>query len=191
MLCAGVPVYEGLKMTKARPGQWVVISGIGGVGHIAVQYAKAMGLRVAAVDVSDDKLDRAKKDGAELVVNALKVDPAAEIQRKIGGAHAVLVTAVHPSAFGQAIGMARRGGTIVFNGLPPGTFPGSIFDIVLKGLTIRGSIVGTRQDLQEALDFYARGQIHPTVSTRGLDEVNVVFDEMKHGKIDGRVVIRY
>ena len=191
VLCAGVTVYKGLKMTEARPGQWVVISGIGGLGHIAVQYAKAMGLRVAAVDVSDDKLDRAKKDGAELVVNALKVDPAAEIQRKIGGAHAVLVTAVHPSAFGQAIGMARRGGTIVFNGLPPGTFPGSIFDIVLKGLTIRGSIVGTRQDLQEALDFYARGQIHPTVSTRGLDEVNVVFDEMKHGKIDGRVVIRY
>ena len=137
MLCAGVPVCEGLKMTKARPGQWVVISGIGGVGHIAVQYAKAMGRRG---------------------------------------------TAVHPAAVGQAIGMTRRGGTVVFNGLPPGTFPGPIFDIVVKGLTIRGSIVGTRQDLQEALGFCARGQIHPTVSTRGLDEVNVVFDEMKRAR---------
>ena len=103
----------------------------------------------------------------------------------------VLVTAVHPKAFSQAIGMVRRGGTIVFNGLPPGDFPAPIFDIVLKGLTVRGSIVGTRQDLAEALDFYARGQIHPTVTTRSLDEVNAVFDEMRQGSIDGRVVITY
>jgi propanol-preferring alcohol dehydrogenase len=103
----------------------------------------------------------------------------------------VLVTAVHPSAFGQAIHMSRRGGTIVFNGLPAGDFPASIFEIVLKGLTVRGSIVGTRQDLAEALEFYARGQIHPTVATRDLSEINDIFDEMKHGKIDGRVVIQF
>ena len=191
VLCAGVTVYKGLKMTEARPGQWVVISGIGGLGHIAVQYAKAMGLRVAAVDVADDKLALAKKHGAELLVNALKEDPIEVVQRVTGGAHGVLVTAVHPSAFGQAIHMSRRGGTIVFNGLPAGDFPASIFEIVLKGLTVRGSIVGTRQDLVEALEFYARGQIHPTVATRDLSEINAVFDEMKHGKIDGRVVIKY
>ena len=103
----------------------------------------------------------------------------------------MLVTAVHPQAFGQAIGMARRGGTIVFNGLPPGDFPAPIFEIVLKGLTVRGSIVGTRQDMAEALDFYARGQIHPTVATRSLDDINEVFDQMEHGQIDGRVVIDY
>jgi propanol-preferring alcohol dehydrogenase len=191
VLCAGVTVYKGLKMTEAKPGQWVVISGIGGLGHIAVQYAKAMGLRVAAVDIADDKLALAKKHGAELVVNALHEDPIEVVQRVTGGAHGVLVTAVHPSAFGQAIHMSRRGGTIVFNGLPAGDFPASIFEIVLKGLTVRGSIVGTRQDLAEALEFYARGQIHPTVSTRDLSEINTVFDEMKHGKIDGRVVIKY
>jgi propanol-preferring alcohol dehydrogenase len=191
VLCAGVTVYKGLKMTKARPGQWVVISGIGGLGHIAVQYAKAMGLRVAAVDVADDKLALAKKHGAELLVNALHDDPIEVVQKVTGGAHGVLVTAVHPSAFGQAIHMSRRGGTIVFNGLPAGDFPASIFEIVLKGLTVRGSIVGTRQDLAEALEFYARGQIHPTVATRNLSEINAVFDEMKHGKIVGRVVIKY
>ncbi|TFB88939.1 MULTISPECIES: alcohol dehydrogenase AdhP [Cryobacterium] len=191
VLCAGVTVYKGLKMTEARPGQWVVISGIGGLGHIAVQYAKAMGLRVAAVDIADDKLALARKHGAELVINALDEDPVAAIQKATGGVHGVLVTAVHPAAFGQAIGMTRRGGTIVFNGLPPGDFPAPIFDIVLKGLTIRGSIVGTRQDMEEALQFYARGQIHPTVSERRIDEVNEVLNEMKHGKIDGRVVIRY
>ncbi len=190
VLCAGVTVYKGLKMTEVRPGQWVAISGIGGLGHVAVQYAKAMGMRVAAVDISDEKLELAKKHGAEVVVNALKEDPIEAIQRQTGGTHGVLVTAVHPAAFGQAIGMTRRGGTIVFNGLPPGDFPAPIFDIVLKGLTIRGSIVGTRQDLEEALDFYAQGLIHPTVQERKLEEINDVLDEMRGGKIDGRVVLR-
>ena len=191
VLCAGVTVYKGLKVTGVRPGQWVVISGIGGLGHIAVQYAVAMGMRVIAVDIADDKLALAEKHGAEITLNAMGVDPAHEIQQKVGGAHGVLVTAVHPSAFGQAIAMTRRGGTIVFNGLPPGEFPAPIFDIVLKGLTIRGSIVGTRQDMEEAVDFYARGLIHPTYSKRPLGDINAVFDEMHHGKIDRRVVIDY
>lgn len=192
VLCAGVTVYKGLKMTDVKPGEWVVISGIGGLGHIAVQYAKAMGMRVAAVDIADDKLALAKKHGAELLVNANNENPGETIQKATGGgADGVLVTAVHPSAFAQAIHMSRRGGTIVFNGLPAGDFPASIFEIVLKGLMIRGSIVGTRQDLHEALNFYARGLIHPTFTTRPLEEINAVFDEMKHGKIDGRVVIKY
>jgi propanol-preferring alcohol dehydrogenase len=191
VLCAGVTVYKGLKMTEARPGQWVVISGIGGLGHIAVQYAVALGLRVAAVDIAEDKLALARKHGAEITVNASLEDPVESIQAQTGGVHGVLVTAVHPAAFGQAIGMTRRGGTFVFNGLPPGDFPAPIFDVVLKGLTIRGSIVGTRQDMAEAIDFYARGLIHPTVSTRPLGDINDVLDEMRAGKIDGRVVITY
>ncbi|WP_144827502.1 alcohol dehydrogenase AdhP [Kocuria rhizophila] len=191
VLCAGVTVYKGLKQTEVKPGQWVVISGIGGLGHVAVQYAVAMGMRVVAVDVADDKLALATKHGAEITVNAFAEDPAEVIQEKIGGSHGVLVTAVHPQAFGQAIGMTRRGGTIVFNGLPPGDFPAPIFDIVLKGLTIRGSIVGTRQDMIEALEFYAAGKIHPTFSKRPLEGINAIFDEMEHGKIDGRVVIEY
>ena len=191
VLCAGVTVYKGLKRTEVKPGQWVVISGIGGLGHIAVQYAVAMGMRVIAVDVADDKLALAKKHGAEITVNAFAEEPADIIQEKVGGSHGVLVTAVHPKAFGQAISMTRRGGTIVFNGLPPGDFPAPIFDIVLKGLTIRGSIVGTRQDMVEALEFYAAGKIHPTFSKRPLEDINAIFDEMIHGKIDGRVVIEY
>lgn len=191
VLCAGVTVYKGLKETEVKPGQWVVISGVGGLGHIAVQYAVAMGMRVAAVDVADDKLELAKQHGAEVVVNAFAADPAEAIQEAIGGAHGVLVTAVHPDAFGQAIGMTRRRGTIVFNGLPPGEFPAPIFEIVLKRLTIRGSIVGTRRDMEEALEFYSRGLIHPTFSKRPLEDINAVFDEMIHGKIEGRVVIEY
>lgn len=191
ILCAGVTVYKGLKVTDTRPGQWVAISGVGGLGHVAVQYARAMGLRVVAIDIDDAKLALATRLGAEITVNAKTSDVVAEVQKATGGVHGVLVTAVHPQAFGQAIGLARRGGTIVLNGLPPGDFPAPIFDIVLKGLTIRGSIVGTRQDMVEALDFYARGLIHPTVETASLDDINDVFGRMQRGEIDGRVVIDY
>lgn len=192
ILCAGVTVYKGLKVSETKPGQFMVVSGVGGLGHVAVQYAAAMGMRVIAVDITDDKLALAKKHGAEFTVNAADADPVTAVQECTGGgAHGVLVTAVHPQAFGQAINMARRGGTIVFNGLPPGEFPAPIFDIVLKGLTIRGSLVGTRQDLVEALDFYARGLIHPTVHECGLDDINDVLGDLETGKVDGRMVIRY
>lgn len=192
VLCAGVTVYKALKVSETKPGQFMVVSGIGGLGHIAVQYAKAMGMRVIAVDIADEKLDLAKRLGAEFVVNAKIDDPAEAVQEYTGGgSHGVLVTAVHPAAFGQATGMARRGGTIVFNGLPAGDFPANIFDIVLRGLTIRGSLVGTRQDLEEALDFYARGLIKPQVAECRLDDINGVLEDMRHGKIDGRIAIKY
>lgn len=192
ILCAGVTVYKALKQSEARPGQFMVISGIGGLGHIAVQYAVAMGLRVIAVDIATEKLDLATRLGAEYTVNAGDEDPGSAVQKYTeGGSHGVLVTAVHEAAFGQALDMARSGGTIVFNGLPPGEFPASVFDIVFRGLTIRGSLVGTRQDMTEALDFFARGLIKPTVTECSLDDVNDVFERMRNGQIDGRVAIRY
>jgi len=189
VLCAGVTVYKGLKMTEAKPGDWVAISGIGGLGHMAVQYAKAMGFNVAAVDIDDQKLALAARLGASLTVNALHDDPVAVIKKEIGGAHGVLVTAVSPKAFAQALGLVRRGGTVALNGLPPGDFPLSIFDTVLNGITIRGSIVGTRLDLQEALGFAGEGKVHATVSTDRLENVNQVFDRMRRGEIEGRVVL--
>ena len=189
VLCAGVTVYKGLKVTDTRPGDWVAISGIGGLGHMAVQYAKAMGLNVAAVDVEDEKLELARTLGASVTVNARNTDPAAFLQKEIGGAHGALVTAVSPKAFEQALGMVRRGGTVLLNGLPPGNFPLSIFDMVLRGVTVRGSIVGSRLDLQESLDFAARGQVRATVSTEKLENINDVFERMRKGQIQGRVVI--
>lgn len=189
ILCAGVTVYKGLKMTDTKPGNWVVISGIGGLGHMAVQYARAMGLNVAAVDVDDRKLDLARRLGAEVTVNAREQDPAAYLKKEIGGAHGALVTAVSPKAFEQAIGMTRRGGTIALNGLPPGDFPLSIFDMVLNGTTVRGSIVGTRLDLQEALDFAGEGKVKATVSAEPLENINAIFSRMHEGGIEGRVVI--
>jgi propanol-preferring alcohol dehydrogenase len=189
VLCAGVTVYKGLKMTDTKPGDWVVISGVGGLGHMAVQYAKAMGLRVAAVDIDPSKLRLAEKLGAEVTVNAMEQEPGAYLKKEIGGAHGVLVTAVSRSAFAQALGMARRGGTIALNGLPPGDFPLPIFGMVLEGLTVRGSIVGTRLDLQESLEFARAGLVHAHTATAKLDEINDVFARMHAGKIDGRIVL--
>jgi len=191
ILCAGVTVYKGLKVTDTKPGDWVVISGIGGLGHLAVQYARAMGLNVAAVDVDDTKLALARRLGAAVTVNARAGDPAAAIRREIGGAHGVLVTAVSAGAFSQALGMVRRGGTVALNGLPPGDFPLPIFDMVLNGITVRGSIVGTRLDLLESLQFAAEGKVKATVSTDRLDNINDVFERMRRGAIDGRVVLDF
>jgi len=189
ILCAGVTTYKGLKETEARPGEWVVISGVGGLGHIAVQYAKAMGLHVLAVDLGAEKLQLAHALGAEITVDAGTADPAREVQKHIGGAHGVLVTAVSPVAFKQAVGMLRRGGTCVLNGLPPGDFPVSIFDLVLNRYTLRGSIVGTRKDLEEALTFAADGKIQPTIEIQPLESINDVFRRLKRGEVNGRVVL--
>ena len=189
ILCAGVTTYKGLKMTEARPGEWVVISGVGGLGHLAIQYAKAMGLHVAAVDLGLEKMALARKLGAEVAIDAKTQDPVKEIQKQIGGAHGALVTAVSPIAFKQAVGMLRRGGTCVLNGLPPGEFPVSIFDVVLNGYTIRGSIVGTRLDLEQALAFAAEGKVKATIETLSLESINDVFSRLKKGQVNGRVVL--
>lgn len=191
VLCAGVTTYKGLKETEARPGQWVVISGIGGLGHLAVQYARAMGLRVIAVDVAPDKLALATRLGAELAIDASREDAVATVQRTVGGAHAALVTAVSTSAFDAAIGMLRRGGTCVLVGLPPGAFPTPIFDVVLKRITIRGSIVGTRADLYEALDMASRGGITVAYETRALEDINTIFADLEEGRITGRIVLDF
>ena len=159
------------------------------MGHMAVQYAKAMGMRVAAVDVADDKLVLARTLGAEVTANAKAEDAVAKIQKETGGAHGVLVTAVSTAAFAQAIGMLRRGGTCSLVGLPRGEFPTPIFDVVLRGLTIRGSIVGTRNDLAESLEFAAAGKVKAHYVIEPLENINRVLDRMKKGAIQGRIVL--
>ena len=191
ILCAGVTTYKGLKETDARPGEWVAISGIGGLGHVAIQYAKAMGFHVAAIDIDPAKLDLAKRFGADLTFDGREPDAAAALVRETGGgAHGVLVTAVSTVAFAQAIAMTRRRGTVALVGLPPGDFPLPIFPVVLKRITVRGSIVGTRQDLSEAIAFAAEGAVRANVTVEPLDAVNDVFSRMEGGRIEGRVVLK-
>ena len=190
ILCAGVTVYKGLKETEVKPGEWVAISGIGGLGHVAVQYAKAMGMHVAAIDIGDDKLDLAKRLGADLIVNAKEQNPGEFLKKETGGMHGALVTAVSPIAFKQGLETLRRKGTMALNGLPPGNFDLSIFDTVLNRITIIGSIVGTRKDLQEAIEFAVDGKVKANVTAAKLEDINDVFDKMKKAEIEGRMVLQ-
>ena len=190
IICAGVTTYRGIKGAQCKPGDWFVVSGVGGLGHLAVQYAKAMGLNVAAVDVADEKLELAKSLGASLTFNAKTVDPVKAVQEAIGGAHGVLITAVSEAAFAQGTGMLRRGGTCVLNGLPPGDFPLSIFDVGFRCLTVRGSLVGTRADMAEALAFAAAGQVNARIETSSIEEINTVLERLRTGQVAGRVVLK-
>src|SRR5581483_2336673 len=190
ILCAGVTTYKGIKEADVRPGEWLAVSGVGGLGHIAIQYARAMGLHVVALDVSEEKLALARKLGAEVTVNANSPE-ATELTRKQtgGGAHGVLVTAVSPVAFRRALTRSRRKGTVTLVGPPPGDFQTPIFDVVLKRITIRGSIVGTRKDLAEALAFAAEGKVRAHIHRTTLEGINHVFADLKSGKVDGRIVL--
>jgi alcohol dehydrogenase, propanol-preferring len=176
ILCAGVTTYRGLKRT-----------------NIAVQYAKAMGYRVAAVDVADEKLRLARKLGAELAINGREKNAPQVLQDKIGGVHGAIVTAVAPQAFEQAIGMLRPAGTVCYIGLPGGKkdeIRASISAITNWELSVRGSNVGTRLDLNEAVAFAANGLVTAKIKKAPLEQINAIFDDMRAGKILGRMVLK-
>ena len=190
LICAGITSYKGLKETGARPGQWVAISGIGGLGHLAVQYAKGMGLRVCAVDIDNGKLAHAQRLGADAIVNAKDGNAVqAVVKATDGGAHGVLITAPSLPAFEQGVRMTRKRGTCVLVGLPPGEFPTPLFDVVANCITIRGSFVGNRQDMAEALGFAAEGKVKADIELQPLAAINNVFERLAHGDVPSRVVL--
>ncbi|MEO6103783.1 MAG: zinc-dependent alcohol dehydrogenase [Pseudoxanthomonas sp.] len=192
LICAGITSYKGIKETQARPGEWIVISGSGGLGHLGVQDAKAMGLQVCAVDIADGKLEHAKRLGADAVVNAKHGDPV-EAVRKItdGGAHGVLITAPSLPAFRQGVGMTRKHGTCVLVGIPPGEFPTPLFDVVANCITIRGSFVGNRRDMAEALAFGAAGKVKADIELQPLSAINDIFKRLAEGEVPSRVVLDF
>jgi propanol-preferring alcohol dehydrogenase len=162
------------------------------MSHLAIQYAKVMRLRVCAIDVDDGKLTHAKKLGADLLVNAKSGQPVAAVKAGTGGgAHGVLITAPSLGAFKQGVGMTRKHGTCVLNGLPPCEFPMPLFDVVANCITIRGSFVGTRQDMAEALAFAADGKVKADIELQPLSAINSVLDRLEHGKVASRVVIDF
>jgi propanol-preferring alcohol dehydrogenase len=192
LICAGITSYKGIKETQAKPGEWIVISGIGGLGHLGVQYAKALGLHVCAVDIDDGKLEHAKRLGADAVVNARHGDPVAAVVKVTGGgAHGVLITAPSLPAFKQGVGMTRKWGTCVLVGIPPGEFPMPLFDVVANCITVRGSFVGTRCDMAEALAFAAEGKVRADIELQPLSAINTVFERLARGEVPSRVVIDF
>jgi alcohol dehydrogenase, propanol-preferring len=192
IICAGVTTYKGIKEAATKPGDWLVVSGAGGLGHLAIQYAKAMGLHVCAVDIDDRKLAHAKLLGADETVNA-KLPDAVQLVKKAtdGGAHGVLITAPSLAAFKQGVAMTRKRGTCVLTGLPPGEFPFPLFDVVLNCITVRGSLVGTRQDMAEALAFAAEGKVRADIELQPLSAVNEVLDRLGRGEVAARVVLEF
>ncbi|KKB61138.1 alcohol dehydrogenase [Robbsia andropogonis] len=192
LICAGITSYKGIKETQARPGEWIVVSGVGGLGHLAIQYANAIGLHVCAVDIDDTKLAHAKRLGADAVFNAKDGDPIVAVRKVTGGgAHGVLITAPSLGAFKQGVGMTRKCGTCVLVGLPPGEFPTPLFDVVANCITIRGSFVGNRRDMAEALAFAADGKVKADIELQPLSAINNVFQRLQHGDVPSRVVLEF
>lgn len=188
--CAGVTTYKAVKVSGARPSELVAIFGIGGLGHLALQYAKVAGASVVAVDLLDDKLKLAKELGADYVVNARNQDPVEEI-KKLGGADAAICVAVSPKAFEQAFHSLRRGGRLVFVALPAeGYVKLPIFDTVLNGIHVIGSIVGTRTDLEEAFQLHAEGRTKVIYETRHLHNVQEAFEELEKAQVKARLVFK-
>lgn len=191
--CAGVTTYKAIKEAQLQPGQWTVIFGAGGLGNLAVQYAKKVfNAHVVAVDINNDKLALAKEVGADIVINSHEVeDVAALIQEKTGGAHSAVVTAVSKVAFNQAVDSVRAGGRVVAVGLPSEMMDLSIVKTVLDGIQVIGSLVGTRKDLEEAFQFGAEGLVVPVIQKRPVSDAVDVFDEMEAGTIQGRMVLDF
>ena len=191
--CAGVTTYKAIKVSKVKPGDWQVVFGAGGLGNLSIQYAKnVFGAKVIAVDVNQDKLNLAKKIGADVIINSSEVCPVEEIKKITnGGAQSSIITAVARKAFEQGVSCLKRMGRMVAVALPNTYMNLSIPSTVFDGIEVAGSLVGTRLDLAEAFQFAAEGKVNPIVQTRKLDEVNDIINEMKNGKIEGRMVIDF
>jgi len=190
--CAGVTTYKGVKISGIKPGQWIAIYGLGGLGNLALQYAKnVFNAKVIAIDVNEAQLKFAAELGADLTINSREQDAAKIIQEKIGGAYAAVVTAVAKAAFSSAIDAVRPGGRVVAIGLPADSIDVDIPHLVTRAIQIVGTVVGTRQDLAEAFQFAAEGRVVPKVTKRTLEEINDIFQEMEQGKITGRMVVDF
>jgi alcohol dehydrogenase, propanol-preferring len=190
LTCAGVTTYKAVKVAGTRSSDMVAVFGVGGLGHLAIQYAAIAGGRVIAVDLFDEKLELARELGAEFTVNATREDPVEAIQA-LGGADEAIALAVSPTSFEQAYGSLRRNGTLVFVALPPDnhvTLP--IFETVLNGITVVGSIVGTRVDLREVFELHAAGKTRVIREVRPLETVNNSIADVEAGRVAARIVFR-
>lgn len=191
LTCAGVTTFKAIKVARLQPGETALIVGIGGLGHLAVQYARVLGARVIAVDVEDAKLDLARDLGADYAINAAATDPVKAVAG-LGGADVAVVTAASPRTFEQAYASLRRGGRLSCVGLPADDkISISVFDTILSGKSIIGSIVGTRNDLEDVFALHAAGRTRVIAQPRKLEEVNDCFAEVLSGQVPARLVFTF
>lgn len=196
ILCAGVTVYKGLKESGARPGDTVAVVGAGGgLGSLALQYARAMGLVPVAVDAGPGKEKLCRELGAAAFVDfAREGDAVGEAVKRATpdglGPHAVLLVAVAEKPFQQAAGYVRARGTVVCVGLPAGAYlRAPVFETVVRMVAIKGSYVGNRRDTAEALEFFRRGEVRAEVKVVPLSELPDVYEKMERGEVAGRYVL--
>src|ERR1700730_4639620 len=188
LTCAGVTTYKAVKGSGARSSDLVAIFGIGGLGHLALQYAKIAGATVVAVDVTAQKLAMSKRLGADYTINGKTQDPVEAI-KKLGGADSVICVAVGARVYEQAFKALRRGGTLVFVAMPADNYMQlPIFETVLNGIKIVGSIVRTPLDLAEVYQLHAAGRTEVIYETRRLEQVNEAMEEVEHARIPARLV---
>ncbi|KAL8277108.1 hypothetical protein RQP46_010536 [Phenoliferia psychrophenolica] len=194
VLCAGVTVWKAIKQSNTKPGDFILIAGAGGgLGHLAVQYAAAMSLRVIAVDTGADKKALCASYGAEIFIDfkapGSMIDKVKAVTGGLGP-HAAIMAASSGAAYDEALEYLRPHGTLVAVGLPPDTYiKANVFWTVFKALRIVGSYVGNRQDAIEALDFAARGKVHAQISVEPLSNLASVYHRMENGGIGGRIVL--
>lgn len=189
--CAGLTTYKALKVAHIVPSELVGVFGVGGLGHLAVQYARIMGGIVVGIDIEQPKLDLATELGASHVVDAAKTDPVAEIQ-KLGGLDVALVLAPPTKVFEQAFASLRPGGRLVCVAMPAsGNMQIPIFETVIKGISVIGSIVGTRQDLVEVFALHAAGRTRVVAEARNIADVNTAMADVLSGAIPARLVFDF
>ncbi|GAA5965304.1 hypothetical protein JCM8115_002248 [Rhodotorula mucilaginosa] len=198
VLCAGVTVWKAIKEANCKPGDWLVISGAGGgLGHLAVQYANAIGLRVVGIDTGSEKEKLLSQYGAEGFIDFKKFSKEGELIKEVKrvcggeGPHAAVITSAGGAAYNDALEYLRPHGTLVAVGLPPDTYiKANVFWTVFKSLRIVGSYVGNRQDAIEALDFAARGKVKPQIVVEPLKNLPEVYKRMEAGAVSGRIVLK-
>jgi propanol-preferring alcohol dehydrogenase len=188
LLCAGLTVYKALKKSGIAKGERVAVFGVGGLGHLAVQIAHAMGAQVCAIDIAEEKLELARSLGAEWTVNAVTEQVPKRV-RSIGGAHVALVTSASAAAYETALRVLKKGGTLAVVGMPNEPFKVSAVAMVSLESRIVASAVGTREDLRQLFELVAQFPIRCHIETRPLDALQEVFEEMKRGAVLGRVVL--
>jgi alcohol dehydrogenase, propanol-preferring len=192
LLCAGLTVYKAMKasgiLAPQKAPQRIAVFGVGGLGHLAIQIARALGIQVCAIDITDEKLEFAKSLGAEWTVNGA-TEQVHKRLRAIGGAHVALVTSASPAVYETALRCLRRGGTMAVVGMANEPFKASAVALISGETRIIASAVGTRDDLRELFELVEKFPIRCRVETRPLEAVSETFDQLKRGAVTGRIVL--
>jgi D-arabinose 1-dehydrogenase-like Zn-dependent alcohol dehydrogenase len=188
LLCAGITTFNTLRNSGARAGDTVAILGIGGLGHLAVQYAAKSGYRTVAIARGQDKAPLAKKLGAHIYIDSTTQDPAKELQ-KIGGAHVILSTVTSAKAVDWVLNGLARGGKFIVNGVPDGPLALHGEPLILNRLTVVGWPSGTGKDSEDTLNFSVLAGVRSMNETYPLEKAEEAYQRMVAGKARFRAVL--